>query len=326
MTIAAHDGPARARRRTSRCPPAPGPRSTAPTSTARASRRRASARSARAATRGPAWELVARLARALGYALDWKKLADVHRAMAPEAYASAFTDGAPRPGERGGRRQDRDKPEAIGMSLVEIVLAVVKILSSCWVLPQHGGRRHLGRPPAERDGAGPRRPEPRRRSTCRATSSRVHRAAPADGPRRARAAARRCPSSRRTRRSGLPTRSRCSRSPRSSRSSSAGSSLARPRGRRAPQRRRSTRSRLRSPASIPRIDLLRRRRARTRSASPSTRLVPADGVVAAARVASVLLAARPLRRAASTRPRACPTARSRSASRACSTPSPTPSS
>jgi NADH-quinone oxidoreductase subunit G len=35
----------------------------------------------------PGWELVARLARALGYALDWKKLADVHRAMAPEAYA-----------------------------------------------------------------------------------------------------------------------------------------------------------------------------------------------------------------------------------------------
>jgi NADH-quinone oxidoreductase subunit G len=30
----------------------------------------------------PGWELVSRLGRALGYALDWKKLADVHRAMA----------------------------------------------------------------------------------------------------------------------------------------------------------------------------------------------------------------------------------------------------
>ena len=34
----------------------------------------------------PGWELVARLARALGYAMDWKKLADVQRAMAPGAY------------------------------------------------------------------------------------------------------------------------------------------------------------------------------------------------------------------------------------------------
>ncbi len=40
----------------------------------------------------PGWELVARLARALGYAMDWKKLADVHRAMAPEAFARAFAD------------------------------------------------------------------------------------------------------------------------------------------------------------------------------------------------------------------------------------------
>jgi NADH-quinone oxidoreductase subunit G len=39
----------------------------------------------------PAWELVARLARALGYAMDWKKLADVQRAMAPEATARAAT-------------------------------------------------------------------------------------------------------------------------------------------------------------------------------------------------------------------------------------------
>jgi len=43
----------------------------------------------------PGWELVARLARALGYAMDWKKLADVHRAMAPEAFARAFADPAP---------------------------------------------------------------------------------------------------------------------------------------------------------------------------------------------------------------------------------------
>ena len=37
------------------------------------------------------------------------------------------------------------------------------------VLPQHGGRRHLGRPPAERHGAGPRRARTARSSTCRAT-------------------------------------------------------------------------------------------------------------------------------------------------------------
>lgn len=40
----------------------------------------------------PGWELVSRLARALGYALDYKKLSDVHRAMAPEAFARAFSD------------------------------------------------------------------------------------------------------------------------------------------------------------------------------------------------------------------------------------------
>jgi NADH-quinone oxidoreductase subunit G len=40
----------------------------------------------------PGWEIVARLARALGYALDWKKLADVHRAMAPEAYALSSSE------------------------------------------------------------------------------------------------------------------------------------------------------------------------------------------------------------------------------------------
>jgi NADH-quinone oxidoreductase subunit G len=37
----------------------------------------------------PGWELVSRLARALGYAMDYRKLADVHRAMAPEPNAVA---------------------------------------------------------------------------------------------------------------------------------------------------------------------------------------------------------------------------------------------
>ena len=46
----------------------------------------------------PGWELVSRLARALGYAIDYKKLSDVHRAMAPEAYAHAFSD--PQPAEQ----------------------------------------------------------------------------------------------------------------------------------------------------------------------------------------------------------------------------------
>jgi NADH dehydrogenase/NADH:ubiquinone oxidoreductase subunit G len=36
----------------------------------------------------PGWELVARLGRALGYALDWKKLSDVHKAMAPQPNAA----------------------------------------------------------------------------------------------------------------------------------------------------------------------------------------------------------------------------------------------
>ena len=43
----------------------------------------------------PGWELVSRLSRALGYALDYKKLSDVHRAMAREAYAPAFSDAQP---------------------------------------------------------------------------------------------------------------------------------------------------------------------------------------------------------------------------------------
>jgi NADH-quinone oxidoreductase subunit G len=51
----------------------------------------------------PGWELVARLGRALGYAMTWKTLADVHRAMAPEAYARAVGDtlNVPEAGEKG---------------------------------------------------------------------------------------------------------------------------------------------------------------------------------------------------------------------------------
>src|SRR5262245_50667733 len=51
----------------------------------------------------PGWELVARLGRALGYAMTWKTLADVHRAMAPEAYAHAVSDtlNVPEAGEKG---------------------------------------------------------------------------------------------------------------------------------------------------------------------------------------------------------------------------------
>jgi NADH-quinone oxidoreductase subunit G len=56
----------------------------------------------------PGWELVARLGRALGYAMDWKKLSDVHRAMAPEAFARAFAD------KEGVKAQSTaGKPEAI---------------------------------------------------------------------------------------------------------------------------------------------------------------------------------------------------------------------
>lgn len=44
----------------------------------------------------PAWELVARLGRALGYAMDWKKLADVQRAMtAAGAQAAPAGDKGP---------------------------------------------------------------------------------------------------------------------------------------------------------------------------------------------------------------------------------------
>jgi NADH-quinone oxidoreductase subunit G len=45
----------------------------------------------------PGWELVSRLAKSLGYALEYKKLSDVHRAMAPEAYA-AFSSEPKGPG------------------------------------------------------------------------------------------------------------------------------------------------------------------------------------------------------------------------------------
>ena len=52
----------------------------------------------------PAWELVARLGRALGYAIDWRKLSDVHAAMAPEAFGVLSESGrgstGPEPGER----------------------------------------------------------------------------------------------------------------------------------------------------------------------------------------------------------------------------------
>jgi NADH-quinone oxidoreductase subunit G len=63
----------------------------------------------------PGWELVARLARALGYALDWKSLADVHRAMAPEAFAALAGDvRGPEAGERGqAPPAGVDKPEAM---------------------------------------------------------------------------------------------------------------------------------------------------------------------------------------------------------------------
>ena len=54
----------------------------------------------------PGWELVARLARALGYAMDWKKLADVHRAMAPEASARAFSEPPPAPGPGKGQNAE----------------------------------------------------------------------------------------------------------------------------------------------------------------------------------------------------------------------------
>jgi NADH-quinone oxidoreductase subunit G len=64
----------------------------------------------------PGWELVARLARSLGYAMDWKKLADVHRAMAPEAFARAFPEAiaafvGSAPAEHAETGQTEKKPE-----------------------------------------------------------------------------------------------------------------------------------------------------------------------------------------------------------------------
>jgi NADH-quinone oxidoreductase subunit G len=55
----------------------------------------------------PAWELVARLGRALGYALPWKKLADVHRAM-----AAAGVGAAPDGGKEQATPAAAAKPEA----------------------------------------------------------------------------------------------------------------------------------------------------------------------------------------------------------------------
>jgi len=63
----------------------------------------------------PGWELVARLARALGYAVDWKKLADVHRAMPAELYAGVKIGVlGPAAGEKGqAPPAGVDKPEAM---------------------------------------------------------------------------------------------------------------------------------------------------------------------------------------------------------------------
>jgi NADH-quinone oxidoreductase subunit G len=63
----------------------------------------------------PGWELVAKLARALGYAVPWTKLSDVHRAMEPEAYATTAEDATgPEGGEKGqAPPAGTDKPEAM---------------------------------------------------------------------------------------------------------------------------------------------------------------------------------------------------------------------
>jgi NADH-quinone oxidoreductase subunit G len=60
----------------------------------------------------PGWELVARLGRALGYAMDWKKLSDVHRAMAPEASARAFSE-PPNAPNHGGDKGQASKAEQV---------------------------------------------------------------------------------------------------------------------------------------------------------------------------------------------------------------------
>ena len=107
VTIAAHDGPlAKARahraarvlvgrgRRHLRQPP--GHRA-AERARARAARRRAPGLGARGRAS----------ARALGYAIDWKKLADVHRAMAPEAVAPRRQRRRAAAVARRGRRASR---------------------------------------------------------------------------------------------------------------------------------------------------------------------------------------------------------------------------
>jgi NADH-quinone oxidoreductase subunit G len=63
----------------------------------------------------PGWELVARLARALGYAMPWSKLSDVRKAMAREGIAG-FVEAVPGPppGEKGqAPPAGVDKPEAM---------------------------------------------------------------------------------------------------------------------------------------------------------------------------------------------------------------------
>ena len=45
--------------------------------------------------------LVVRVARALGYTMEWTQLSDVRRAMANDAFANAFIDAAGQ-AERGG--------------------------------------------------------------------------------------------------------------------------------------------------------------------------------------------------------------------------------
>ncbi len=63
----------------------------------------------------PGWALVVELARALGYAMDWKKLGDVHRAMPAELHVGG-TIGAlgPAAGEHGqAPPAGVDKPEAM---------------------------------------------------------------------------------------------------------------------------------------------------------------------------------------------------------------------
>lgn len=43
----------------------------------------------------PAWKILARIGTRLGFAMNWPRLSDVHKAMAPEAGAVAATNAAP---------------------------------------------------------------------------------------------------------------------------------------------------------------------------------------------------------------------------------------